>query len=54
LSFPVLPVMISARECYQHAGLRGWKALDNAAREEVYRLALAIASPQALSTESTL
>jgi chromosome partitioning protein len=53
LSIPVLPVMISARECYQHAGLRGWKALDNAAREEVFRLALAIASPQAISTQST-
>ena len=53
LSIPLLPTMISARECYQHAGVKGWKALDNAAREEVYRLALAIASPKTLSTHST-
>ena len=52
LSIPVLPVTISARECYQHVGLRGWKALDNAAREEVYRLALAIASPQSMTSTS--
>lgn len=46
LSFPVLPVMLSARECYQHAGARGWKALDSAAREEVYRFTLTMVSPQ--------
>ena len=53
LSIPVLPVTISSRECYQHVGLRGWKALDTAAREEVYRLVIAIASPNALSPQST-
>jgi chromosome partitioning protein len=42
LSAPVLPNMLSARECYQHAGIRGWKALDGAAREEVFRLTLAV------------
>lgn len=47
LSIPPLPASLSARECYQHAGLRGWKALDSAAREEVYRLTLAVVSPQA-------
>lgn len=61
LSIPVLPNMLSARECYQHAGAQGWRALDSAAREEVFRLALAVVSPQhptdpeasELSTEST-
>ena len=45
LSLPVLPIMLSARECYQHAGLRGWKALDSAAREEVFKLSFAAISP---------
>ena len=45
LSYPVLPAMLSARECYQHAGIRGWKALDVAARAEVLRLAVAISAP---------
>lgn len=53
LTFPVLPTMLSAKECYQHAGVRGWKALDSAAREEVYRLTLAVISPQAVSSVST-
>ncbi len=53
LSVPVLPTMLSARECFQHAGVRGWKALDGAAREEVYRLTLAVISPQPISPEST-
>jgi len=44
-SFPVFQNMLSARECYQHAGVRGWKALDSAAREEVFRLTLAVMSP---------
>jgi chromosome partitioning protein len=52
LNIPLLPTVISSRECYQHAGLRGWKALDSAAREEIYRLALAVTSPQTLSTLS--
>lgn len=45
LTLPVLPSMLSARECYQHAGLRGWKALDSAAREEVYKLSFSAISP---------
>jgi cellulose biosynthesis protein BcsQ len=44
-SVPVLQTMLSARECYQHAGVRGWKALDSAAREEVFRLTLAVMAP---------
>jgi chromosome partitioning protein len=44
-SVPVLQNMLSARECYQHAGVRGWKALDSAAREEVFRLTLTVMSP---------
>jgi len=54
LTVPVLSTMLSARECYQHAGVRGWKALDSAARLEVSQLALAVISPQPLSTVSTL
>jgi chromosome partitioning protein len=46
LSIPTLPAMLSSRECYQHVGVRGWKALDSAAREEVYRLTLALIAPQ--------
>ena len=45
LTIPALPVMLSARECYQHAGVRGWRALDNAAREEVFRLSLSLLTP---------
>jgi chromosome partitioning protein len=41
---PTLPVMLSARECYQHAVVQGWKALDVAAREEVLRLTLSLLS----------
>lgn len=31
---------ISRRQCYQHAALLGWKALDTAAREELFKAAL--------------
>jgi len=31
---------ISRRQCYQHAALLGWKALDQAAREELFKTAL--------------
>ena len=41
---PTLPVMLSARECYQHALAQGWKALDSAAKEEVLQLTLALLS----------
>ena len=33
---------ISRRQCYQHAALVGWPALDAAAREEVFKAALEI------------
>jgi chromosome partitioning protein len=33
---------ISRRQCYQHAALLGWQALDAAAREELFRAALEI------------
>jgi hypothetical protein len=33
---------ISRRQCYQHAALLGWQALDPAAREEVFRAALEV------------
>ena len=41
---PTLPVMLSGRECYQHAVAQGWKALDSAAREEVLQFAVALLS----------
>ena len=41
---PVLPIQLSARECYQHAVGQGWRALDSTAREEVLQLALALQS----------
>jgi chromosome partitioning protein len=44
LSVPRLAATLSVRECYQHAAAQGWKALDSAAREEVFRLSLALFS----------
>jgi chromosome partitioning protein len=44
ISVPSLPVMLSARECYQHAIAQGWKALDGNAREEVLQFAVALLS----------
>ena len=41
---PTLPVMLSARECYQHVYALGWKALDSDARQEVLQLAVALLS----------
>jgi len=35
-----LSTAISRRQCYQHAALLGWKALDLAAREELFKAAL--------------
>ena len=37
-----LQTTISRRQCYQHAALLGWRALDAAAREEVFKAALEI------------
>jgi len=45
LGAPVIPVQLSARECYQHAVGQGWKALDASAREEVLQLAVWLLSP---------
>jgi len=33
---------ISRRQCYQHAALLGWQALDQAAREELFNAALEV------------
>lgn len=44
VSAPTLPVMLSARECFQHAVAQGWKALDGPAREEVLQLIIALLS----------
>jgi chromosome partitioning protein len=37
-----LNTTISRRQCYQHAALLGWKALDRDAREELFKAALEI------------
>lgn len=44
MSVPPMPVMLSARECYQHTVAHGWKALDSTAREEVLQFAVALLS----------
>ncbi len=31
---------ISRRQCYQHAALLGWQALDSSAREEIFKAAI--------------
>ncbi len=53
----IIPVNLSARECYQHAIGQGWAALDAAAREETLQLAVSLMSltntetPQTVDTE---
>ena len=42
LGIEALRATISRRQCYQHAALMGWRALDAAARDEIYRAALEI------------
>lgn len=37
-----LSTTITRRQCYQHAALLGWQALDLAAREEIFKAALEI------------
>jgi len=37
-----LSTTISRRQCYQHAALLGWQALDLSAREELFKVALEI------------
>ena len=44
LGAPVLPKMLSARECYQRAMAEGWKILDTAAKAEVLDLTLCLLS----------
>jgi chromosome partitioning protein len=44
IDISVLPVRLSARECYQHAVGQGWAALDGVAREEVLQLAVSLMS----------
>jgi chromosome partitioning protein len=39
-----LAVSLTTRECYKHAIVRGWKALDAAARDEVLKFAVALLS----------
>lgn len=53
ITAPVVPVHLTARECYQHAIGQGWAALDAAAREEVLQLAVSLMS-LANSPESPL
>ena len=42
IGIKALTATISRRQCYQHAALLGWQALDAAAREEVFKAALEI------------
>ncbi len=52
----VMPVHLTARECYQHAIGQGWIALDAAAREEVLHLAVSLMSlvtPQLETPQTT-
>jgi len=37
-----LVATISRRQCYQHSALLGWRALDTAAREEIFKAALEV------------
>lgn len=42
IGLPMLTHQVSRRQCYQHALVLGWKALDPAAREEILQVALEI------------
>jgi chromosome partitioning protein len=42
IGLPALQHNVARRQCYQHALLLGWKALDGAAREEILQVALEI------------
>jgi len=42
IGIKALTATISRRQCYQHAALMGWRALDAAAREEMFQAALEI------------
>lgn len=42
IGIKALESTISRRQCYQHAALLGWPALDAAAREEMFKAALEI------------
>jgi chromosome partitioning protein len=46
VKFPILPVQLSERQCYQRAIIEGWFALDAAAREELLQLTVAITNIQ--------
>jgi cellulose biosynthesis protein BcsQ len=41
-ALPVLKSKIGARECYKHALIHGWKALEPEARDEISNLIIAI------------
>jgi chromosome partitioning protein len=42
IGLPALRNSVARRQCYQHALLLGWKALDGPAREEILQVALEI------------
>jgi len=44
IGVPALPVHVSRRQCFQHAALMGWKALDGQAKDQIYSIALNIVS----------
>jgi cellulose biosynthesis protein BcsQ len=41
-TLPVLKAQIGFRECYKHALLRGWKALDREAKDEISNLVISV------------
>jgi chromosome partitioning protein len=42
IGLPALTHQVARRQCYQHAMVLGWKALDGPAREEILQVALEI------------
>ena len=44
IGVPAMKTMIARRQCYQHAALLGWKALNSNAREEIFKAAIEIVS----------
>ncbi len=42
IGLPALKHQVARRQCYQHAMILGWKALDAPAREEILQVALEI------------
>jgi len=46
IGVPALQSTISRRQCYQHAAILGWSALDLSAKEEIFKAALEIVTEE--------